>query len=99
MNGLEAYRTLRFTPTFLDTLTGKDSSAAERRAFIKALSLLDADESHPSLRVHELRPPLAGIWSASASRSLRTGMRPRLSASSPAAGRSRSSTLPWRPTA
>lgn len=71
MNGLEAYRTLRFTPTFLETLTGKDFSAAERRAFIKALSLLDADESHPSLRVHELRPPLADIRSASASRSLR----------------------------
>lgn len=67
----EPYRALRFTPTFLEALAGKDFSAIERRAFIKALSLLDAHAAHPSLRVHELRPPLAGIWSASASRSLR----------------------------
>ena len=67
----EAYRTLRFTPTFLATLAGREFSASERRAFIKSLALLDEDDSHPSLRVHELRSPLAGIWSASASRSLR----------------------------
>ena len=65
------YQTLRFTPTFLETLAGKDFSANQRRAFIKALSLLDADETPPSLRVHELRAPLAGVWSASASSSLR----------------------------
>lgn len=70
-HGGEPYRTLRFTPTFLETLAGKDVSANERRALIRALSLLDADETHPSLRVHELRAPLAGVWSASASRSLR----------------------------
>lgn len=67
----EAYRTLRFTPTFLEALAAKDFSANDRRAFIKSLALLDSDESHPSLRVHQLRSPLAGIWSASASRSLR----------------------------
>ena len=70
-SGGKPFQTLRFTPTFLETLAGKDFAANERRAFIKALSLLDGDESHPSLRVHELRPPLAGIWSASASRSFR----------------------------
>jgi hypothetical protein len=67
----EAYRTLRFTPTFLESLAGRDFSANERRAFVKALSVLDSDEQHPSLRVHQLRAPLAGVWSASASRSLR----------------------------
>ena len=69
--GGEAYRTLRFTPTFLESLSSKEFTANERRAFIKALSLLDAGEKHPSLRVHELRDPLAGFWSVSASKSLR----------------------------
>ena len=69
--GGEAYRTLRFTPTFLDTLAGKNFGVQERRAFIKALSLLDGDETHPSLRVHQLRASLAGIWSASVWKPLR----------------------------
>jgi mRNA-degrading endonuclease YafQ of YafQ-DinJ toxin-antitoxin module len=33
--------------------------------------LLDHDEKHPSLRVHQLAGDLAGLWSASASDSLR----------------------------
>jgi len=37
----------------------------------KALKLLDHDERHPSLRVHELSGDLAGVWSASASDDLR----------------------------
>jgi mRNA-degrading endonuclease YafQ of YafQ-DinJ toxin-antitoxin module len=66
-----AYATLAFTQTFLTTLCGKEFSAAERRAFVTALGLLDEDDRHRSLRVHELRGDLAGMWSASASDSLR----------------------------
>ena len=65
------YRTLDFTETFLLTFTAKDFSPAERRAFIKALRLLDEDEKHRSLRVHQLRGDREGSWSASASSSLR----------------------------
>ncbi len=35
------------------------------------MRLLDEDERHPSLRVHELRGGLEGTWSASASDALR----------------------------
>jgi mRNA-degrading endonuclease YafQ of YafQ-DinJ toxin-antitoxin module len=38
---------------------------------MKALRLLDRDERHPSLRVHELSGDLTGVWSASASKELR----------------------------
>lgn len=67
----ERYRTLSFTETFLETFAGKSFNGAQRRQLLKALSLLDADERHPGLRVHELRGDLAGVWSASASRDLR----------------------------
>jgi len=67
----EPYRTLNFTDTFLQTFAGKEFSAAERRAFLHALRLLDEDERHPSLRVHQLRGDREGSWSVSASRSLR----------------------------
>ena len=66
-----ALSALAFTHTFLTTLCGREFSAAERKAFLKALTLLDANEKHPSLRMHELSGDLAGVWSASASHSLR----------------------------
>jgi len=44
---------------------------AGQRRFAKALRLLDVDERHPSLRVHELQGDLAGVWSASATDDLR----------------------------
>jgi mRNA-degrading endonuclease YafQ of YafQ-DinJ toxin-antitoxin module len=44
---------------------------ADQRRFAKALRLLDADERHPSLRVHDLGGDLVGVWSASASDDLR----------------------------
>jgi hypothetical protein len=69
--GEQAFRTLRFTPTFLETLVDKEFSASDRRMFVKALKLLDSNEKHPSLRVHELKEVLSGFWSASASKSLR----------------------------
>ena len=63
--------TLVFTDEFLASFGGKDFKESDRRQFRKALRLLDEDETHPSLRVHELKGPLAGIWSASASDVLR----------------------------
>lgn len=67
----DGYETLSFTETFLETFGGKIFNWSERRRLLKALRLLDADERHPGLRVHELRGGLAGVWSASASRELR----------------------------
>jgi mRNA-degrading endonuclease YafQ of YafQ-DinJ toxin-antitoxin module len=67
----DGYRTLSFTETFLETFAGRSFNAAERRRLLKALGLLDVNERHPSLRVHELRGDLAGVWSASASKELR----------------------------
>lgn len=67
----DGYRTLSFTETFLETFGGKSFNWAERRRLLKALGLLDSNERHPSLRVHELRGDLAGVWSASASKELR----------------------------
>jgi mRNA-degrading endonuclease YafQ of YafQ-DinJ toxin-antitoxin module len=67
----DGYRTLSFTEAFLETFAGKSFNGAERRRLLKALALLDANERHPGLRVHELRGDLAGVWSASASKELR----------------------------
>lgn len=67
----DGYRTLSFTETFLETFAGKSFNRAERRRLLKALALLDANERHPSLRVHELRGDLAGVWSVSVSKELR----------------------------
>lgn len=67
-----AYKTLNFTDTFLATLAdSRRFNKTERALFLKALRLLDSDERHRSLRVHELTADLAGIWSASASDGLR----------------------------
>jgi mRNA-degrading endonuclease YafQ of YafQ-DinJ toxin-antitoxin module len=67
----DPFRSLEFTDTFLETFGSKDFTAAERKGLRKALRLLDHDERHPSLRVHQLQGDLAGLWSASASDSLR----------------------------
>jgi mRNA-degrading endonuclease YafQ of YafQ-DinJ toxin-antitoxin module len=66
----EPFTSLAFTDTFLETFGSKDFTAADRKAIRKALRLLDNDEKHPSLRVHQLAGDLAGLWSASASESL-----------------------------
>ena len=65
------YRTLDFTDKFLISFAGRDFTPADRRAFVRALRLLDENERHPSLRVHALSGDLAGTWSASASDVLR----------------------------
>ncbi|HEY2958021.1 MAG TPA: Killer protein [Actinomycetota bacterium] len=67
----EPFRTLNFTETFLESFGSRRFEAADRAAIRKALRLLDSDEQHPSLRVHELQGDLAGLWSVSASSSLR----------------------------
>lgn len=68
---IDGYRTLSFTESFLETFAGKDFTRSERKRFLRALRLLDHVERHPSLRVHELRGDLAGVWSLSASEELR----------------------------
>lgn len=65
----EPYQTLDITDTFRETFTS--FSEEDRKRFLKALRLLDQNEKHPSLRVHDLAGDLAGTWSASASRDLR----------------------------
>ena len=67
----DRFQTLDFTDTFLETFGSKDFNAVERKSIRKALRLLDSDERHPSLRVHQLQGDLTGLWSASASDSLR----------------------------
>ncbi len=67
----DGYRSLEFTEEFLDSYASRDFNAADRKLFKKALRLLDENEQHPSLRVHALQSRLAGVWSASASESLR----------------------------
>ena len=65
----EPYRTLDITDTFRETFAS--FSQEDRRRFLKALRLLDQNEKHRSLRVHDLAADLAGTWSASASHELR----------------------------
>jgi hypothetical protein len=67
----DLFQSLDCTDTFLETFGSKDFTAAERKAIRKALRLLDSDERHPSLRVHQLQGDLTGLWSASASDVLR----------------------------
>ena len=67
----DPFQSLDFTDTFLETFGSKNFTAAERKAIRKALRLLDTDERHPSLRVHQLQGDLTGLWSASASDVLR----------------------------
>ena len=43
----------------------------DQKRILKAMRLLDHDERHPSLRVHDLSGDFAGVWSASASDDLR----------------------------
>lgn len=65
------YRSLEFTDSFLQDFVGRQFTAADRKRVLQALRLLDTDERSPSLRVHEMQGPLAGVWSASASDALR----------------------------
>lgn len=68
---MPAYQSLQFTEDFLRDLLRGDFPAADLRRVLRALTLLDTNERHPSLRVHQLRGELEGVWSASASDELR----------------------------
>ena len=68
---MSTYGSLDFTETFLETFASRDFSNADRRLILKALRLLDENEKHLSLRVHQLRGDREGSWSASASAGLR----------------------------
>jgi hypothetical protein len=61
------YRTIELTPDFLDSLLSSNFQASDRRRFARALLLLDANQRHPSLRVHALDGQPAALWPASAS--------------------------------
>ncbi len=63
--------TLVFTTEFLQSLLVGKWSEKERKRFDAALALLDTNEKHPSLRMHQLKRDMRGQWSASASHDLR----------------------------
>jgi len=65
------YETLQFSSDFMDDLVSDNFTKAEQRRFVRALQLLDTDERHPSLRVHQLQGVRMGTWSASATDELR----------------------------
>ena len=65
------FSTLVFTTEFLDSYTSRDFSRIDRGRFQRALLLLDTNERHPTLRVHQLSGDKMGWWSASASDVLR----------------------------
>jgi hypothetical protein len=69
------YANQEFSDEFLESLIGREFTLAERRRFVRAMRLLDENERHPSLRVHDLKGDLAGLWSASASNALRITFR------------------------
>ena len=68
---MTGYETLEFTDTWLEDFTDRRLSASDRGRILKALRLLDVEERHPSLRVHQLEGDRRGSWSASASDTLR----------------------------
>ena len=65
------YRNLRFSDQFLRALIERRVSAAERASIYRALAMLDENERHHGLRLHQLRGKSAGKWSVSASDSIR----------------------------
>jgi hypothetical protein len=67
----DEYPTLEFTGAFLSSFAGRDFTAADPAAILRALRRLDESERHPSLRIHELQGERRGTWSASASDLLR----------------------------
>jgi len=65
-------RTLLHSPAFgRDLRRWLKSHAAAAASIEAALDQLSADATHPSLRTHKLRGPLAGCWACSAGYDLR----------------------------
>lgn len=69
MSDDEGYRTLEFTHTFHRSLLALGKT--DQRHVVQALKQLDTDERIPALRVHPLKGKLEGLWSVSASKSVR----------------------------
>lgn len=67
----EYLQSLDFTLQFLDDLLNNRFSASERNAVKKALELLDANERHPSLRMHRLHGDERGYWTCYVTASIR----------------------------
>ncbi len=63
------YLTLLFTSDFMASM--ESLSPADRRRVRHALDLLEANERHPSLNIHQLSGKQAGEWTIYASKSLR----------------------------
>lgn len=70
---MSALSSLVFTSEFLQSL--RELSRADQAHIFKALELLDQNDRHPSLSVHQLKGKDAGVWTAYASRSLRITFR------------------------
>lgn len=66
---MAAYQSVVFTTEFMLSLT--KLSRADQRRILRALELLDTNERHPSLNVHQLSGQQAGLWTAYATKSLR----------------------------
>lgn len=66
----EPLASLVFTSAFLAELLGPAFTRVERKKIQKALALLDANERHPSLEVHQLSGR-EGEWAAKADEALR----------------------------
>jgi hypothetical protein len=63
MTERDAFPTLEFTARFIKSLYGGRYRASEIDRILRALSLLDTNERHPSLRVHQLEGDRRGEWS------------------------------------
>jgi len=66
---MAALSNLEFTTEFLATF--QRLSTTDQGRISRALELLDQNERHPSLSVHQLKGQQAGVWTAYATQSLR----------------------------
>jgi hypothetical protein len=71
----ETYRTIEISPAFLEGLISRRFSERDRGRLLRALDLLDENEKHHSLRVHQVGDERSGHWSVSASDELRMTFR------------------------
>lgn len=67
------YKTLAFTTEFFDSLTSFPREDIRRIG--TALKQLDADETFPSLQVHQLKDQRTRLWTAYATRNIRITFR------------------------
>ena len=75
MTDEQSLPSLEFTTNLIERLFDKTFSLADRRRILQALRTLDADEQHPSLRVHQLHAEFEGSWSGSVTDEIRITFR------------------------